>query len=543
VVDSSPTSEFVRMAICRAEPEKEEEGGRHTGASESGEATEGLVNLGKQADKPGSSAEETLADLLKKLSDSYQPKKNITPKATTSGTARANKKWKVSPSETSDIPLPRGRTTRSKLKQSEKELQRALEESKKKRVDKGKEKVVEPVELDEMDLVDQSEKVAKVEVQTLKPKKAKTSSVSKSDEPSILAKRTRSAVKAKQVKITEEDDWSGEEEDVSDGEKDKLTKFGKRTILKGRLLKDLEEEGMILLLEKLEIQGWKDMVLQLDGRLARNEIVEFMANAEVKEGRVTSLVKGVQISFDAKELGEILGIPSEGYDDYTRQKWPSLDSLPTALAITRKFCDNEEESEPKEVYKSEMKPPHKVIFEFINKCVLPRQKRRHIANYMDLVLMECMDSGRQINWPGFIIQLLDRVVNGSKAHAIPYGFILTSVLAHYKVPLKKAEMATSKDHFGINTLLACDYEIHVVPNEPGSSKRTHINNKVRALVQESGAKDAEIARLKTRLAEVESERDVLRVELTKEREKNEGILHDMLNLLQAKTQAPSSSKP
>ncbi|XP_070056519.1 protein pxr1-like [Nicotiana tomentosiformis] len=314
------------MAICGAELEKEEEGGRHTRGSGSGKAVEGLVNIGKQADEPGLSAEETLADLLKKLSDSYQPKKKRTPKATTSGTARANKKRKAAPSEASDIPLPRGKTTRSKLKQSEEELQRALEESKKKIVDKGKEKVVEPaedVELDEMDLVHQSEKVAEVEVQTPKPKKAKTSSkksssVSKSAEPSILVKRTKSAVKVKQVKITEEDDWSGEEEDVSDGEKDKLTKFGKRTILKGRLLKDLEEEGMILLLEKLEVQGWKDMVLQLDGRLDRNKIVKFMANVEVKEGTVTSLVKGVQISFDAKELGEILGIPYEGYDYYTR---------------------------------------------------------------------------------------------------------------------------------------------------------------------------------------------------------------------------------
>jgi len=34
-------------------------------------------------------------------------------------------------------------------------------------------------------------------------------------------------------------------------------------------------------------------------------------------------------------------------------------------------------------------------------------------------------------------------------------------------------------------------------------------------VQESGVKEAEIARLKTRLAEVESERDALRTELSK----------------------------
>jgi len=216
----------------------------------------------------------------------------------------------------------------------------------------------------------------------------------------------------------------------------------------------------------------------MDGRLDRNEIVEFMANAEVKDGRVTSMVKGVQVSFDVNELGEILGVPAEGYNDYTKLKWPSLENLPTALAITRKFSDNEEEVEPKAVYKSEMKPPHKVLFEFVNKCVLPRQERRHIANFMDLVLMECLDSGRQINWPGFIIQLLDRVLNGTKTHAIPYGFILTVVLAHFKVPMKNWEVGTSKDYFGANTLIACDYEVHATPKEPGSSKKVPVNSKV-----------------------------------------------------------------
>ncbi|XP_019252640.1 PREDICTED: neurofilament medium polypeptide-like [Nicotiana attenuata] len=310
-----------------------EESSKKTGGSGSEEAAEGLVNLGKHTDEPGSFVEETLADLLKRVGDSYKPKKNRTPKLKTPVTARANKKRKDASSETTETPLPKGRATRSKLKKSEEELQKAMEESKKKRMDKGKAKVAEPIEavdVDKMDPVHQGEHVT-VEVEFA--------------EPSTLAKRTRSAVKSKQVKITEEEDWSGEEEDESDNEQDKLAKFGKRTILKGRLLKDLEEKGMVLLLERLE-------------------------------------------------LGEILGIPSEGYDDYTRQKWPSLDSLPTALSITRKFCDNKEVNAPKAVYKSEMKPSHKVLFEFVIKCVLPRQERRQIANYMDLVLMECLDSGR-----------------------------------------------------------------------------------------------------------------------------------------------------
>ncbi|XP_019241822.1 PREDICTED: uncharacterized protein LOC109221838, partial [Nicotiana attenuata] len=240
----------------------------------------------------------------------------------------------------------------------------------------------------------------------------------------------------------------------------------------GRLLKDLEERGMVRLLTSLEAQGWKDMVLQMDGRLARKELVEFMANGTVQNGLVTSIVKGMKVKFDAPKLGRILNIPSEGYDGYTRQKWPCLDGLPTELLITRNFCDTtdaEEVPEARAVQKSEMRPEHKVLFEFVNKCLLPRQERRHTANCMDLVLMQCLVEGKQINWHAFIAKLLDRVLNGSKAHSIPYGFILTAVLDKLNVPLKKWEMASSKEHFGIKTLQACDYILSVGPVEPGSS--------------------------------------------------------------------------
>ncbi|XP_019260696.1 PREDICTED: microtubule-associated protein futsch-like [Nicotiana attenuata] len=275
VADSSPTSEMVRMAIYGAEHEKVVESSKKTGGSDSGEEAEELK------------------------------RRTPTPKAPSTG--KTTKKRKATSPTTADIPLPKGRATRSKLKRSKDELQKAMEESKKKRMDKGKAKVAEPVEAVDVDEMDPPKKI--------KTSSKKSSSVSKTAEPP-LAKRTRSAVKAKQVKITEEEDWSGEEESESDNEQDKLAKFGKRTILKGRLLKDLEEPGMVRLVDALAVLGWKDMV------------------------------KGVQVSVDAKRL-EILDIPSEWYDDYTRQRWPSLDSLPTTLAITRKFCDSTEVNEAK----------------------------------------------------------------------------------------------------------------------------------------------------------------------------------------------------
>ncbi|XP_070008280.1 uncharacterized protein [Nicotiana sylvestris] len=153
------------------------------------------------ADEPGSSITETLADLIKKVGASYDPKKRRTTTPKAPSAAKPSKTRKASSPTTTKTPLPKGRATRSRVKQSESDLQKALAESKKKRMDKGKGKVEESskvVDVKEMEQVHQEDHTT-MEVQTPKPKMSKTSSkksssVSKVIEPS-LTKRTRSAVK------------------------------------------------------------------------------------------------------------------------------------------------------------------------------------------------------------------------------------------------------------------------------------------------------------------------------------------------------------
>jgi len=72
VVDSSPTpvsltKDTYAMVVWGEKSAGVEESVKKTGESGSGEAAEGLVQLGKNRDEPGSSVEETLADLLKKV--------------------------------------------------------------------------------------------------------------------------------------------------------------------------------------------------------------------------------------------------------------------------------------------------------------------------------------------------------------------------------------------------------------------------------------------------------------------------------------------
>nr|XP_016512454.1 PREDICTED: uncharacterized protein LOC107829512 [Nicotiana tabacum] len=195
MVDSSPTSEMIRPAICGAEVEIVGESGKNTGGSGSGEVVE---------------------DLLRKVDASYNPKKRRTPTPKIPSTTKNTKKRKANSLTIAEIPLPKGRDTRSMIKQSESELQKPLVKSKKKRIDKGKAKVAETskvIYVEEMEQVHQEEHTT-VEVQTSKTKKTKTSSKKSSSgskaAESSLAKRTRSAMKNKPVRITEDEEWSGE---------------------------------------------------------------------------------------------------------------------------------------------------------------------------------------------------------------------------------------------------------------------------------------------------------------------------------------------
>ncbi|XP_070056775.1 uncharacterized protein [Nicotiana tomentosiformis] len=220
------------------------------------------VRLRKRFQEAVSSVQEPLEDLLKTMSDSYNPKRKNNSLVKISGTARVNKKRKTASSIFVVTPPTRGRATRSQKKQSEAELEKALEESKRKAAAKGKKKMVEhveEVEIEEMDLVlYDEEETEEVEAVTPKAKKIKSYKKkshlkTKSAEPSTLAKRTKSTMKSRKMKVVEEEESEYEEE--TDQEHDKMAKFGKRTILKGRLLRDLEEEGIVMLLEKLQLQG------------------------------------------------------------------------------------------------------------------------------------------------------------------------------------------------------------------------------------------------------------------------------------------------
>ncbi|XP_070020637.1 protein pxr1-like [Nicotiana sylvestris] len=177
VDESSPTlvgltEETGAMVAWSEESAGEEESVREKGGSGSGEATEGLVRLGKNVQEHIPSEQEPLEELLRKMSNSYNPKKKKSSEVKIPCTYWANKKRK------------------------------------------GKKKVVDPVEagnIEDMNLVIRDkEEAEEVEVVTPKAKKIKTSkkkspSKTKSAKHSTLEKRTRSALKSRKVEEKEEE--------------------------------------------------------------------------------------------------------------------------------------------------------------------------------------------------------------------------------------------------------------------------------------------------------------------------------------------------
>lgn len=69
--------------------------------------------------------------------------------------------------------------------------------------------------------------------------------------------------------------------------------------------------------------------------------------------------------------------------------------------------------------------------------ILHRQERRTIANFLDLTLMEQLDTQVPIDLSRLMIKHMQRVlVQDVNSHALPYEFWLASVFEDFHIPVK-----------------------------------------------------------------------------------------------------------
>jgi len=111
-------------------------------------------------------------------------------------------------------------------------------------------------------------------------------------------------------------------------------------------------------------------------------LVEFYTHCSVTQDVVTSTVGGVQFEFDALKLGEILGVPTTGFEAYVREDKTAL--APTRLLeIARKLGQTPRLQTPLSIKKGDMLPLHQLLFWFVIKNVIPRGQGRNMADAMD----------------------------------------------------------------------------------------------------------------------------------------------------------------
>jgi len=81
-------------------------------------------------------------------------------------------------------------------------------------------------------------------------------------------------------------------------------------VVRGKIIKVgyLQEQGLEVFLGKLRAQGWLELFTNTQLGCSVSDLAEFYANCSVTQGVVTSEVNGKRMRFDAKKLGEILGV-------------------------------------------------------------------------------------------------------------------------------------------------------------------------------------------------------------------------------------------
>jgi len=90
-------------------------------------------------------------------------------------------------------------------------------------------------------------------------------------------------------------------------------------------------------------------------------LAEFYANYVVTSAVVTSTVNGHKLCFNANDLGELLGVPAEGFDVYVRED-KSVLSVKQLLELTQRLAQKPNLTEPRFVQKEEMTHLHRLQF-------------------------------------------------------------------------------------------------------------------------------------------------------------------------------------
>lgn len=159
----------------------------------------------------------------------------------------------------------------------------------------------------------------------------------------------------------------------------KKRKITSQKVLWGRVFDPeiVEQTGIRELMEIMEFQKWSHLFTLQSPKVYEDEVTSFYAGLfVVDEATLCLTVNGKDFFLDEDTLGDILEVPTYGIR--------TLEGA-ACSAFKMLIVKREDTVLGERVYKKEFKPEFQLLFEKLNKVLLPRAKRRSIASIADLV--------------------------------------------------------------------------------------------------------------------------------------------------------------
>ena len=182
--------------------------------------------------------------------------------------------------------------------------------------------------------------------------------------------------------------------------------------------------GMDSLHDMVEIQSWLHLFDKKSPILHEEEVREFYYNVQfMEDGSLLTRVNDIAISLDEEVLSKILRVPTEGTRSVQGKTCSSEFASLISKTPTTKVAG---------IYKKIMKSEYQLVFEFVNKVVLPRTEKRTLATAADLYVMEMLCSFEAQCLPSLMIEHFHKTVIERKGvHGMGYGYFLTKVFKHF----------------------------------------------------------------------------------------------------------------
>ena len=176
--------------------------------------------------------------------------------------------------------------------------------------------------------------------------------------------------------------------------------------------------GMDSLHDMVEIESWLHLFNGKSSILYEEEVREFFYIVQFKEdGSILTRVNDIAVHLDEDLLSKIFRVPREG----TRSVLGRTCSTEFASLISKIPT-----TKVAGIYKKVMKSEYQLVFEFVNKVLLPRTEKRTSATSADSFLMEMLCSFEALNLPGLMLEHIYKTVIESKGvHGRGYKYFVT----------------------------------------------------------------------------------------------------------------------